>query len=155
MIALTLINNFKVLARGLLGSSSSTSQNTLSLSSRILLPLAAMIPPLTVALFTEDVGRIVGFVGSYAGGLIQYVFPCLLVFTSRMAVQKHLMQVLVQQEFPVNFDDNLRKAEVKKLYSKLNPFASPLQSTAWIVLTGLWWLLSLVLVTLDHAKLFD
>src|SRR5699024_2306430 len=105
MIALTLINNMKVLARhwmvtthlgqtnlnpihqdpNLLNPTHSDPINSSWVA--IVFPLIAILPAMIVSLFTEDVASIVSYVGSYAGGLIQYVFPCLLVHYSRRQVQ--------------------------------------------------------------------
>ena len=106
-------------------------------------PLIAIIPPLAVSLFTEDVSTVVSYVGSYSGGLIQYVFPCLLVYYSR----KHVINKYVQ---PMLLERNESQKNANELYSEQNPFASPFQSVYWVIFTLIWWILSLCLVTADH-----
>ncbi|KAH9404936.1 hypothetical protein TYRP_000770 [Tyrophagus putrescentiae] len=168
MIALTLISNLKVVVGGAVWPcsriSTSSEEEEEGIFSRIAFLLVAMLPPLAIALFTDNVAWLMGFVGSYAGGLIQYLFPCLLVYASRRKVQRAMSAYLKtstsskkEAELVADDDDDQLKRkqkeeeEVKKRYRLLNPFASPLQSTVWILLVVGWWLITVVLVTVDHA----
>lgn len=137
-ISLSLVANMKVLAR----SWTDVSSRWVGVS----FPLIALIPSMLVSLFTEDVAGIVSYVGSYAGGLIQYVFPCLLVYYSRRIVKEKLASYLNRKMPSVT----VNKDNQDRLYSTMNRLASPFQSQLWIYLTAGWWILSLILVTLDH-----
>eukprot|EP01147_Barroeca_monosierra_P009219 gene9219-1505_t len=55
---------------------------------RIILPLLAIGPPILVGYFTENVGFLVSFTGSYAGVAIQYIIPTLLCFFARRMALK-------------------------------------------------------------------
>lgn len=50
---------------------------------RILFPVVAVVPPILLTLFLEDITVLVGFTGSYAGTCIQYLIPTFLVLTAR------------------------------------------------------------------------
>lgn len=108
------------------------------------LPLVAIIPPLIIALFTEDVSSIVQYVGSYSGTLIQYLFPCLLVIYSRRTVKK---------KFIIPFTSpRVSKSNIDQLYKKVNTFSSPFQSVFWLNLTFIWWIICISLVTFDNIR---
>lgn len=51
--------------------------------SRILFSSIAIIPPIIVAYMTTNVGTLVGYTGTYAGAVVQYVVPAMLVFCGR------------------------------------------------------------------------
>lgn len=170
IIALTLINNIKVLVNF---SENSRYVRFMQYS----LPLVAILPPLLIALFTEDVSSIVGFVGSYSGTLIQYVFPTLLVHKSRSYVENNCLKPLIQSRLNriaalkkgtflvpeissgistaniIGSDPDLidiKLINIKQIYFRLNPFASIFQSVFWIYFTFIWWFLCIALVTIDH-----
>lgn len=172
IVALTLINNIKVLVN--------FSENSRYVCfMQYSLPLVAILPPLLIALFTEDVSSIVGFVGSYSGTLIQYVFPTLLVYKSRIHVEQNCLKPLIQfrlnqmaalkkrnqtlsaPEMSLNVSTtniiesetdliDIKLINIKQIYYKLNPFASIFQNKFWIYFTFIWWILCIVLVTIDH-----
>ncbi|GAB1600663.1 transmembrane protein 104-like [Argonauta hians] len=50
---------------------------------KIFFPLLAIIPPLIIAIITDEVEFLVGITGSYAGSGIQYVIPAMLVYFAR------------------------------------------------------------------------
>ena len=139
VIALTLINNIRVLLDGVLDIEHG--------KIRFAFPLIAILPPLAISLFTEDVAAVVSYVGSYSGGLIQYVFPALLVYHSR----KHILDKYFR---PMHLDRNTSDKSAEQLYSEYNPFASPFQSVYWVLFTLVWWVISLCLVTADHIMEF-
>ncbi|CAL1291804.1 unnamed protein product [Larinioides sclopetarius] len=93
---------------------------------RILFPLLAIIPPVAIALVTEDLTVLVGVTGSYAGAAIQYIVPALLVYFAR----KHILATL--------------GLGVK------NKHASPFRSTAWIVFVLTWAVLCVIFVTVNY-----
>ena len=139
MIGLTLINNMKVLARNWTDVS-----NTWV---KVSFPMIAMFPAMVVSLFTEDVASIVSYVGSYAGGLIQYVFPSLLVYYSRNLVQQRYFPDYVASKSP---SVDLTNVNFETEYFRLNKHASFFKSKNWLYITAVWWVLSLILVTSDH-----
>ena len=51
-----------------------------------LIALLAILPPIAVAVATNQVGFLVGITGSYAGAGIQYVIPTCLVLMARRKV---------------------------------------------------------------------
>ncbi|KAI2802454.1 hypothetical protein RDWZM_009913 [Blomia tropicalis] len=152
MIALTLINNMKVLGR-----------NWFDIERPVLhysFPMFALIPPLIISLFTEDVSTIVSYVGSYAGGFIQYVFPCLLVYYSRRMVKKSdYFPKLIREEYGNEFGrimrvENDEDKQIDMAYKMINPFSSWFHSDIWVYLTMLWWAISVILVTVDRISHF-
>ncbi|KAI7693611.1 Transmembrane protein [Sarcoptes scabiei] len=184
ILALTLINNLKVLINF---------RSEMSSSSLIkaILPMIAITPPLLIALFTEDVSSIVQYVGSYSGTLIQYVFPTLLIYHSRRFVLRRFLKPLIyrnlnlmnrnkidQLDLKISpnemffvydrssllpssssstttltmslMDKQMKSINVIELYRQMNPYSSYFQSNFWIIFTAFWWILCIVLVTLDH-----
>ncbi|PRD26953.1 UNVERIFIED_CONTAM: transmembrane protein [Trichonephila clavipes] len=93
---------------------------------RILFPLLAVVPPVGIALITENLTFLVGFTGSYAGAAIQYVVPALLAHFSR----KHILNTL--------------GIGVK------NKHASPFGPSFWIIFVLFWALLCTIFVTVNY-----
>ncbi|OTF76902.1 hypothetical protein BLA29_008806 [Euroglyphus maynei] len=144
IIALTLINNMKVLI----------SFNDDMYYGRLVqysMPLIAIIPPLVIALFTEDVSAIVQYVGSYSGTLIQYVFPALLVYYSRKHVQQEYLLPFIKRRSKSQWL-NIRTINIEQIYYRINPFVSFFQTKLWVYFTGIWWIICICLVTLDHLR---
>lgn len=50
---------------------------------KVLFPLLAIVPPVTIAFITNDLTALVGYTGSYAGTGVQYVIPACLVLIAR------------------------------------------------------------------------
>jgi len=90
---------------------------------RILFPLLALIPPMCIAMATNQVEILVGITGSYAGTGIQYVIPALLVFYAR-----------------------------KQLDSTpgSNAHASPFRSFIWVIFVCVWAAVCIIFVTVNH-----
>lgn len=147
IIAITLRNNLKSLVlrdeqqrqRGLcsstvVSSSSSSSPQVLVVTpsrlhtalERLVLPLVVLLPPIAVALATESVEFLVGFTGSYAGAVIQYIIPAALVYRARRLVLDAL------------------GLGVK------NQHASPFRHTAWLVFVLVWAVACVLFVTVNH-----
>lgn len=143
IIAITLTNNLRALLSPFINARLSGGNNesidrvisnnpvTEKLINRIAFPLLAVLPPIILALFTENLSILVGIVGSYAGAMIQYVIPALLVYYSRKFQVNSLQEVSLQS-------------------SGLNSFRSPFKSTNWIILVLIWSLIALIFVTIDH-----
>ena len=93
---------------------------------RLLFPCVAVIPAVCVAFATSDLGALVGITGSYAGAGIQYVIPAFLVWCSR------------RQVFDT-FEHNIK-----------NEHTSPFRHHAWVVLTLVWAIACVILVTVNH-----
>ncbi|CAH1794269.1 unnamed protein product [Owenia fusiformis] len=93
---------------------------------RLVFPIVTLLPPVIVALITEDVEFLVGITGSYAGSAIQYIVPAALVYYSRR-------------------DMNLALgSEVK------NTQKSPFASVFWVGFTLIWALSCISFVTVNH-----
>ena len=68
---------------------------------RYLFPLMTVIPPITIAYITYDIGMLVNFTGMYAGAVIQYVIPVMLVYYGRIYMKNTLgTYVNTQQRSP-------------------------------------------------------
>ena len=96
---------------------------------RILFPLVAVCPSIVVSYFTCDVGLIVAYTGTFAGGILQYVVPVLLV-------------------------RNARRKALKTFGVYENRYCSPFRGTFWMVLVMVWYFLSTGLVTYSKIKGF-
>lgn len=55
---------------------------------RILFPIMVLLPPVAVALATNQVDFLVGITGSYAGAALQYFVPVALVYFARKTIQQ-------------------------------------------------------------------
>lgn len=146
IIAITLRNNLRSLflreepsrqhrSNSLLSSSSSSTAGAAPpakpschqiLVERFFFPLLALLPPILVALATESVEFLVGFTGSYAGAVIQYIIPVALVHRAR----KQVLEAL--------------GLGVK------NQHASPFRHGAWLVFVLVWAVACVTLVTVNH-----
>lgn len=91
---------------------------------RIAFPLLAIVPPMVVALITDEVEFLVGITGSYAGAGIQYVIPALLVYCARK--------------------------QVDSLFVERNIHSSPFMGKFWIVFVCAWAFVSIIFVTVNH-----
>ncbi|EGD76595.1 hypothetical protein PTSG_07712 [Salpingoeca rosetta] len=92
---------------------------------RFVLPIAAIGPPILVGYFTEDVGFLVSFTGSYAGVGIQYVIPALLCYFARQKARR-----------------------VFETYD--NPHASFFSHKGWILFVVVWSVVCIGVVTFNH-----
>jgi len=90
---------------------------------RILFPLLALIPPMCIAMATNQVEVLVGITGFYAGTGIQYVIPALLVFYARKQLDS----------IPVS-----------------NAHASPFRSFIWVIFVCVWAAVCIIFVTVNH-----
>lgn len=137
VVAISLINNLNVLTRDFIRIDRRylwITENTM--------PLIALIPPYISSLFTENVSTIVSIVGSYTGTLIQYFFPAILVYYSR----RYICQQFIGKLAPKLID----KSQYAQIYYSIQPYKSPFQSNIWIVLVGLWWVLSVAFVCFNQ-----
>eukprot|EP00644_Phytophthora_capsici_P006042 jgi/Phyca11/539156/estExt2_Genewise1Plus.C_PHYCAscaffold_21068 len=91
--------------------------------------LVALLPPLVVAFFTEDVSMLVGFTGAYAGLGIQWIVPTFLVFCLRRRLA----------------------VEWKQMHPMENRFASPFAHQVWLYMVLAFSLVSVVLITITHG----
>ncbi|CAI5726907.1 unnamed protein product [Peronospora effusa] len=147
LICITLRENIRHLASRI---SNSTSANTITpprtglygFFQTNLYALVALLPPLVVAIFTEDVSMLVSFTGAYAGLGIQWIVPTFLVFClrRRLAIEWHQMHPM-QMIHP----DAVASSENK------NRFASPFKHETWLYLVLGLSLLFLVLITVTHG----
>ncbi|XP_055340503.1 transmembrane protein 104-like [Paramacrobiotus metropolitanus] len=91
-------------------------------------PLITLIPPICIALLTDEVQILVGITGSYAGCGIQYVIPAMMVYCSRKMVLRLIPDTAG---------------------TKL-PYRSPFHHFFWIVLINMWAFASIVVITVNH-----
>ena len=135
IISITLTNNIRSLMKPHLDkrqrSSSSASlreepQGIFFICDRIMFPVCAIVPPIVLTLFTENLQVLVGITGSYAGASIQYVIPALLVYYAR--------KTNVESEV-----DKIKRS-----------FESPFASSFWVWFVMAWSAICVVLVTIDH-----
>jgi len=94
---------------------------------RVLFPLLVLLPPVAVALATNQVDILVGITGSYAGSAIQYFIPVALVYCGRKEVQKRFGSV--------------------NNYSHTSPF----KHVAWLIGLIIWAVACVVFVTVKHV----
>lgn len=100
---------------------------------RIILPTLAVVPPVLMALITEDLTFWVNIVGSYAGVAVQYVTPGLIILYGRAKLKEHTIEV--QSESAARIRDKLK---------------SPFSRSAWIWITFSWSILIWLLVTINY-----
>uniref|UniRef100_A0A7M4E6K9 Amino acid transporter transmembrane domain-containing protein n=1 Tax=Crocodylus porosus TaxID=8502 RepID=A0A7M4E6K9_CROPO len=91
---------------------------------RLIFPILTILPPIVIAMVTENIEVIVGVTGSYAATIIQFVIPPLLVFFSR-----------------------------RDTHEKFGPsvhikFASPFQHNLWIIIVIIFAVFALITVTI-------
>ena len=90
---------------------------------RVVCPLLALLPPVAVAIGTNQVEVLVGITGSYAGAGIQYVIPAALVYLAR-------------KDF----------VAIGGGYQHRSPFSHK----GWVFLTFTWTFVAIVFVTVNH-----
>lgn len=148
LICITLRENIRHLASSMnesLPSSDATpSRGVVGFLETNMYALVALLPPLVVAFFTEDVSMLVGFTGAYAGLGIQWVVPTFLVFCLRRRLsaewkQMHPMEVAVTRPGSPAARGNK------------NHFASPFAHQAWLYLVMAFSLVSVVVITITHG----
>nr|BAN21333.1 conserved hypothetical protein [Riptortus pedestris] len=93
----------------------------------LFVPLLTVIPPVFIAMTTENIETLVGITGSYAGVVIQYVIPASLILVGR----KSIPEAISNAPFP---------------------YKSPFQSPLWPFLIIIWAFISVVLVTFDLIR---
>jgi hypothetical protein len=93
-----------------------------------LIALLALIPPVVVAIATNQVDFLVGITGSYAGTGIQYVIPACLV-------------LLARRQIP---DIKARVGGDASIHQ------SPFRHRLWVYLVLVWSVLCVVFVTVNH-----
>lgn len=130
IIAITLRNNLEAL---FLGSTIQTTQFTDSAYTsfwqfflrKCTFPLLAILPPIIITFFTDNIASLVNFTGSYAGTGIQYIIPIALVWQARKTCRAILGQGIV------------------------NEHRSPFQNVAWLLFVLVWSVTCVVLVTVN------
>ena len=100
---------------------------------RITLPTLAVVPPVLVALITEDLTFWVNIVGSYAGVAVQYVTPGLIILYGRAKLKEQTIEVLTDS--------------AARIRDKLK---SPFSQTAWIWITFSWSVIIWLLVSINY-----
>ncbi|EEY67982.1 uncharacterized protein PITG_18046 [Phytophthora infestans T30-4] len=149
LICITLRENIRHLATNMNGSSAPSdaafpSRGLYGFLETNMYALVALLPPLVVAFFTEDVSMLVGFTGAYAGLGIQWIVPTFLVFCLRRRLatewkQMHPMEVAVTRPGPPAARGNK------------NRFASPFAHQSWLYMVLAFSVVSVVLITITHG----
>lgn len=144
IIAITLTNNLRALLFSRLFNTSSLSVRLRFVVNQLCFPLAALIPPILIALATENLETLVGFVGSYAGTGIQYVIPACLIYYGRNKLTQ-----IDSSASPLSQYLNLSSNNVYK-----QRFESPFRHRFWIFFVLGWATLCLLFVTINHITYF-
>ena len=119
IIGVTLKNNLRTLGH--------LFRNSFPLE-RLLFPFLALIPPVLIAIITDNVEVLVSVTGSYAGAGIQYMIPVALVYFGRRTFR---------EEFGVNGE---------------NAHRSPFKHGIWLIIVLVWLVLSIALVTTNNVR---
>ncbi|XP_050346313.1 transmembrane protein 104 homolog isoform X2 [Nymphalis io] len=120
IIAITLRNNLQSL---FLDTSRLESYNFVF--RKLLFPIVAVVPPLLLTYFLEDISILIKFTGSYAGTGIQYMIPTFLVISAR----RHCTNLLG--------------------LGVVNRYKSPFSNIAWAIFVLLWAFMCVILVTVN------
>lgn len=91
---------------------------------RLVFPTVAVLPPIIVALSTHNIKYLVEITGTYAGVMVQYIIPVILVFYARKQCF---------QDFG---------------YTK-HVYTSPFRNCAWILFVIIWAIICIIFVTVD------
>lgn len=91
---------------------------------RLVFPTLAVVPPVLVALCTHNLKRLVEITGTYAGVIVQYVVPAILVLYAR----RHC---------------------VKVFGSSNHKYASPFKHISWFLFIIVWSVICIIFVTVD------
>ena len=93
------------------------------------------MPPILVPFATENLEFLVGVVGSYAGVMIQYIIPAMLVYYARIV----LLKLLTDDDYFFGLEIEVRKR-----------FKSPFSSKLWIYFVLIWSCICILFVTANH-----
>lgn len=118
IIAITLRNNLQSL---FLDMTRLDSYNIVS--RKLVFPIVAIVPPMLLTYFLEDISVLIEFTGSYAGTGIQYLMPTFLVVSAR----RHCASLLG--------------------LGVVNNHKSPFSHIAWAIFVLLWAVMCIVLMT--------
>ncbi|XP_022121159.2 transmembrane protein 104 homolog [Pieris rapae] len=123
IIAITLRNNLQSL---FLDTSRLESYNFVL--RKLIFPIVAVVPPLLLTYFLEDISVLIKFTGSYAGTGIQYLIPTFLVLSAR----RHCANLLG--------------------LGVVNKYKSPFSNVAWAVFVLLWSFICIILVSVNMIE---
>lgn len=118
IIAITLQNNL----RNLFLDRSVNSHNVFV--KRLVFPTIAILPPFVVALCTHNIKYLVEITGTYAGVIVQYLIPVILVFYAR-------------------------KQCFQDFGSSCHKYTSPFRHCAWLMFVIIWSIICIIFVTVD------
>ena len=97
---------------------------------RILFPVVTLLPPITVAMVTNNVEILVSITGSYAGVAIQYIVPACLVYMAQKGIQERL-------------------GVVDEIETK-NKHRSPFSHSLWVLFVLVWAVVCVIVITINH-----
>ncbi|OWR47673.1 transmembrane protein 104 homolog isoform X1 [Danaus plexippus] len=120
IIAITLRNNLQSL---FLDTSRLDSYNFVL--RKLVFPVVAVVPPLLLTYFLEDISILIKFTGSYAGTGIQYLMPTFLVLSAR----RHCSNLLG--------------------LGVVNKYKSPFSNVAWAAFVLMWSFMCIILVSVN------
>nr|CAH7759740.1 unnamed protein product [Callosobruchus chinensis] len=120
IIAITLQSNLKNL---MLDQASDTARYNFFIN-RLVFPTMAVLPPVAVALSTHNIKYLVEITGTYAGVIVQYVVPAVLVLYARKQCARDF-------------------GPIKHKYS------SPFRHYMWIMFVIMWSIICIIFVTVD------
>ncbi|VDM18609.1 unnamed protein product [Hydatigera taeniaeformis] len=108
-------------------------------------PFLALIPPILIALFVNDVGQLVSITGAFGGLFLMYVFPVVLVFYARRALEAKFKSEPSREE-PVAID--------QERHCAVNRYQSPFLHPIWLVVVALWAASCLLILILNKLGVF-
>lgn len=121
IIAITLQSNL----RNLFLDRSIDSRNFFT--NRLVFPTIAIIPPIVIALCTHNIKCLVEITGTYAGVIVQYIIPVILVFYAR-------------------------KQCFQDFGSSNHNYTSPFRHGAWLLFVIIWTIICIIFVTVDFFE---
>lgn len=96
---------------------------------RILFPVMALLPPVTIAMVTNSVEILVSITGSYAGVVIQYIVPACLVYMAQRSIRQRVG------------DDEM---------ASKNKHRSPFGHSLWMLFVLVWSVVCVAAITIHH-----
>ncbi|XP_045487833.1 transmembrane protein 104 homolog [Pieris rapae] len=95
---------------------------------KLIFPIVAVVPPLLLTYFLEDISFLIEFTGFYAGAWVQYLIPTFLVVSAR----RHCANLLG--------------------LGVVNKYKSPFSNVSWAVFVLLWFFICIILVALNTIQ---
>ena len=97
---------------------------------RVLFPVVALVPPLTVAMVTNNVEILVSVTGSYAGVAIQYIVPACLVYMAQKTIRERLGEDVAA--------------------TTMNKHRSPFGRSFWMLFVLVWSVVCVIVISINN-----